>query len=380
MPNMRHSSSVHAIIPPNDRFTQMKSVLDTCQAAGVSVPPEVSSFFEGSHREFGQVIRLDGRETDIVTHGEEEYEIDLNKLPAGTEIIRFVCRCGTEQRFTVDRPSWSAMPLGTRAHSSIGGYWERVPNGWRAQSGCVFPTPGGDATHVSYPDNPELHISLAAQPEPQPSEYTDGEIRELTRAAQPEPPPRGDGAEVLPLVIADLQARSEMGRAKYGTTLRVNNGRNSLMDAYQEALDQVMYLRQRLEEERSTPKTLGEKLVDASAQFGGTVHALRSEIDKVTAERDAAQKRVKELLAGPVFDGISLAEARIARLRKGNVSCSHTETIRGADIPLRHGSCRSEVCLNCGAFRELDHHGNLRRDGAWQPASEYADAIAEQEA
>jgi len=67
--------------------------------------------------------------------------------------------CGTEQRFTVDRPSWSAMPLGTRAHSSSGGYWERVQSGWRAQSGCVFPTPGGDATHVSFPDNPELRIA-----------------------------------------------------------------------------------------------------------------------------------------------------------------------------------------------------------------------------
>ncbi len=61
---IRHSSSVHAFIPPNDRFTQMKSILDACQAAGVSVPPEVSSFFEGSPREFGQVICGAFRERD----------------------------------------------------------------------------------------------------------------------------------------------------------------------------------------------------------------------------------------------------------------------------------------------------------------------------
>ncbi len=198
--------------------------------------------------------------------------------------------CGLKQPFVVERLHWVATPLGTRAHSSSGGYWERVQSGWRAQSGCVFPTPGGDATQVSFPDNPELRIS---------------------RAAQPEPPPTGDGAEVLPMVIADLQARSEIGRAKYGTTLRVNNGRDALMDAYQESLDQVMYLRQRIEEDR-----------------------LRAE-----------------------------------------APCSHTETIRGANIPLRHGSCQSEVCRRCGAFRERDHRGNPR--SSWQPASEYAEAIAE---
>ncbi len=152
----------------------------------------------------------------------------LQVFPPG--VYKHTCpACGTEQPFVVERLHWVDMPLGTRAHSSIGGHWERVPNGWRAQSGCVFPTPGGDATHVSYPDKPELHIQ---------------------RAAQPEPPPIGDGAEVLPMVIADLQARSEKGRAKYGTTLRVNNGRNALMDAYQEAQDLTMYLRQKLEEEK----------------------------------------------------------------------------------------------------------------------------------
>lgn len=70
----------------------------------------------------------------------------------------------------------------------------------------------------------------------------------LNAAATPQPAPTGNGAPVLELVIADLQARSEMGRAKYGTVLRAGNGRDALMDAYQEALDQAMYLRQALTE------------------------------------------------------------------------------------------------------------------------------------
>lgn len=49
---------------------------------------------------------------------------------------------------------------------------------------------------------------------------------------------------MLPLVLDDLRMRAEAGKLKYGTLLRANNGRDALMDAYQEALDLCMYLRQ----------------------------------------------------------------------------------------------------------------------------------------
>lgn len=64
------------------------------------------------------------------------------------------------------------------------------------------------------------------------------------KAATPEPMPKKGGVEVLPAVIEDLKARSEMGREKYGTTLYTDNGRDALNDAYQEALDLCMYLKQ----------------------------------------------------------------------------------------------------------------------------------------
>jgi hypothetical protein len=69
-------------------------------------------------------------------------------------------------------------------------------------------------------------------------------------AARPQPPPTGNGTPILELVAADLRARSEVGTRKYGTILRANNGRDALMDAYQEALDLCMYLRQAIEERR----------------------------------------------------------------------------------------------------------------------------------
>jgi hypothetical protein len=53
---------------------------------------------------------------------------------------------------------------------------------------------------------------------------------------------------VTDAVVADMQFRREQGTRKYGTELRTGNGRDALVDAYQEALDLVMYLKQALME------------------------------------------------------------------------------------------------------------------------------------
>lgn len=57
-----------------------------------------------------------------------------------------------------------------------------------------------------------------------------------------------DAPAIADLVLADIRARDEFGASKYGTRLQPHNGRDALMDAYQEALDLVFYLRQALEE------------------------------------------------------------------------------------------------------------------------------------
>lgn len=63
-------------------------------------------------------------------------------------------------------------------------------------------------------------------------------------ASKREPMPIPGKVSILPLVINDLMSRNETGIKKYGTTLQSYNGRDCLMDAYQEALDLCMYLRQ----------------------------------------------------------------------------------------------------------------------------------------
>lgn len=63
-----------------------------------------------------------------------------------------------------------------------------------------------------------------------------------------QPPPKPGRTDVLPLVVADLQARAAVGLKTYGTPLQTHNGRDALRDAYEEALDLCMYLRQEMEQ------------------------------------------------------------------------------------------------------------------------------------
>ena len=76
-----------------------------------------------------------------------------------------------------------------------------------------------------------------------------------TNASKYQPDPKGDGEIVLNQVLADLQERAEIGKEKYGTYLRANNGRDALWDLYQELLDGVMYIRQLIIERDQNDRT-----------------------------------------------------------------------------------------------------------------------------
>ena len=64
-----------------------------------------------------------------------------------------------------------------------------------------------------------------------------------------QPPPQpNDLPAIWDLVILDMQARDQLGRRKYNTPLQAHNGRDALKDAYAEALDLCVYLRQAIYE------------------------------------------------------------------------------------------------------------------------------------
>jgi hypothetical protein len=64
------------------------------------------------------------------------------------------------------------------------------------------------------------------------------------KAATYQPVPKQGKVNVKDYVLQDIQARVDMGLKKHGTYLQTFNGRDPLWDAYQEAIDLVMYLRQ----------------------------------------------------------------------------------------------------------------------------------------
>ena len=61
-------------------------------------------------------------------------------------------------------------------------------------------------------------------------------------------PLASDGPPIVDLVVQDLEERKRIGTERYGMPLRAHNGRDALVDAYQEALDLTVYLRQALQE------------------------------------------------------------------------------------------------------------------------------------
>ena len=75
----------------------------------------------------------------------------------------------------------------------------------------------------------------------------------MNGAAEEQPIPVPNTTEpIINLVLRDLADRAIMGRVRYGTLLPAHNGRDALIDAYQEALDLAMYLRQCIEERAAT--------------------------------------------------------------------------------------------------------------------------------
>jgi hypothetical protein len=71
---------------------------------------------------------------------------------------------------------------------------------------------------------------------------------------QPDPKPNNHPA-VWDMVIADMRRRDAEGRAHYRVPLQPYNGRDALLDAYEESLDAAAYLRQEIYQRRWIPVT-----------------------------------------------------------------------------------------------------------------------------
>lgn len=61
-------------------------------------------------------------------------------------------------------------------------------------------------------------------------------------------PKKNSNPEVMELFLKDLKARYKEGVRRYGVPLQPFNERDALQDAYEEAMDLALYLRQAIYE------------------------------------------------------------------------------------------------------------------------------------
>lgn len=99
-------------------------------------------------------------------------------------------------------------------------------------------------------------------------------------------PVTNNGPCIQDLVIADIETRKAVGLRRYGTVLQPHNGRNALLDAYEEAIDLAVYLRQLLYERRA--------LIGAITRYMEVVGAADTWHDEVVSKAWCAELLVAE--------------------------------------------------------------------------------------
>lgn len=80
-------------------------------------------------------------------------------------------------------------------------------------------------------------------------------------------PKKNANPAVWDIVLYEMRMRKVFGIEKYGTPLQPFNERDALWDAYQEALDLVVYLRQEIYERDNTPKPFYIRAINSIKKF-----------------------------------------------------------------------------------------------------------------
>lgn len=115
----------------------------------------------------------------------------------------------------------------------------------------------------------------------------------MSDATLQQPKPTGKGAIVWSEVMSDLAERVKVGKMKYGTELRAANGRDPLIDAYQEALDLTQYLKQAIMESRQGARVSNLPTLNLLAvAHMAADHILAS--DESTEEMKVSAKSIKD--------------------------------------------------------------------------------------
>jgi len=95
---------------------------------------------------------------------------------------------------------------------------------------------------------------------------------------QPMPVTSAQSQPVFEAVIADMRARLAKGIATYGKPLETFNGRDALRDAYEEALDLAVYLKQSIMERDGLRALIFDGLYAGQVKVGPTRFTISGEL------------------------------------------------------------------------------------------------------
>jgi len=88
---MSQSYSVVAIKPPDEKWKQMKAIWDACDLAKVSVPKEVSTYFNHQYPDpNGVVVDVSFKQVDGLRDGLAGFDVELASVPEDAKILRFL--------------------------------------------------------------------------------------------------------------------------------------------------------------------------------------------------------------------------------------------------------------------------------------------------
>lgn len=121
------------------------------------------------------------------------------------------------------------------------GYRIYDPDGWRGTSSSDLPSKDW---HEPI-DFDEFQARMAL------STTTKYEVPTKQREGDQPLPTKNDQPDIQSLVILDIEERRRVGISRYGTALQPFNGRDVILDAYEEAMDLCMYLKQMMVERDS---------------------------------------------------------------------------------------------------------------------------------
>lgn len=137
---------------------------------------------------------------------------------------------------------------------------------------------------------------------------------------QPTPKPNNT-QPIHEQVIEDIKRRAEEGKQNYGTYLQVNNGRDPLLDAYEEAQDKALYLKQAILERDDLIKELELAREELREVQSGAALQARDRRMKLIGAAEELEKAATEEWEAASYGGnpiliVGRLQQRAAKLRK----------------------------------------------------------------